>query len=195
MGGESRSSWKVATEFAKKILPHGGSSEQTLTPEIWKTCFEQKRKKGATATCSLIDLDVARSCRTDKPPPEGKILAAAEKLWLQPPAPRFDDPVHVAVEHPTYIAGAILRLSGDVSVKALVIALHKSFVEEDKVRYEHLLEIAQDIPILLQYQENGVEAWFHSWNKSSGHATEASLEESSVLAHGDSCAMRASSSR
>ena len=195
MGGESRSSWKVATEFAKKILSHGGSSEQTLTPEIWKTCYEQRPKKGIYATCSLIDLDVSRSCRTNKPIPEEKLLASAEKIWLEPPSPRFDGPVHVLVQHSTYVLGAIMRLSGDVKVKALVIALHKSFVEEDKVRYEHLLEIAKDIPILLQYQENGVEAWFHSWNKSSGHATEASLEESSVLAHGDSCAMRASSSR
>ena len=68
MGGESRSSWKVATEFAKKILSHGGSSEQTLTLEIWKTCYEQRPKKGIYATCSLVDLDVSRSCRTDKPP-------------------------------------------------------------------------------------------------------------------------------
>ena len=195
MGGESRSSWKVTTEFAKKILSHGGSSEQTLTPEIWKTCYEQRPKKGIYATCSLVDLDVSRSCRTNKPIPEEKLLASAEKIWLEPPSPRFDGPVHVLVQHSTYVLGAIMRLSGDVKVKALVIALHKSFVEEDKVRYEHLLEIAQDIPILLQYQENGVDAWFAGFNRGTRQDIEAALEENSILAYGDLSVMRASTSR
>ena len=121
----------------------------------------RKEAKGAKfrTTCALSCFELDRDGITDQGIPEETLLAAMKEVWIDEENPSFLHTVVVQVKSKHFIWGSLCRLTDDVSIRALALALYQSHKAGNAPKYTVLLEVAKRVPIEFSYTDSGVSGW------------------------------------
>ena len=163
-----------------EALPQQETEHDELS-KLHEKCYLEKVK--VRATCALSCFDLTCDGVTDQGIPEGTLLAAMEEVWLGQDNPSFLTTVLVQVNSKDFIWGSLRRLTDDVNIRALALALYHE--AENAPKYSVLLEVAKRVPIEFSYTGSGVSGWMLAQDRLQRKKKDAKYEQDTALATGD----------
>ena len=170
-------------KHVEEALPQQAAEHEELR-KLQEKCYLEKGK-GANfrTTCALSCFDLNRDGITDRGIPEETLLAAMKDVWIDEENPSFLHTVVVQVNSKDFIWGSMCRLTDDVLIRALALALYHEAGNAPK--YTVLLELAKRAPIEFSYTDSGVSGWMVAQERLQRKKKEAKHEQDTALATGD----------
>ena len=178
----------MMTESCKRVeeaLPQQAAENDELR-KLQETCYKE-RGKGAKfrTTCALSCFDLNRDGITDQGIPEETLLACMKDVWIDQDDPSVLHTVVVQVNSKHFIWGSMRRLTDDVPIRALALALYQCHRAQDAPKYNLLRDVAKRIPIEFSYTDSGVSGWMVAQDRLQRKKKDAKYEQDTALATGD----------
>ena len=165
-----------------EALPQQETEHDELS-KLHEKCYLEKVK--VRTTCALSCFDLTCDGVTDQGIPEGTLLAAMEEVWLGQDNPSFLTTVVVQVNSKDFIWGSMRRLTDDVNIRALALALlHEAENAPGGPKYSVLLEVAKRIPIEFSYTCSRISAWMLGQERLQRKQKDQIYEQTTALAIG-----------
>ena len=181
-----QSSFPMMTNSCKHVeeaLPQQEEEHEELR-KLQEKCYkEQGHGANFRTTCALSCFDLNRDGSTDQGIPEETLLAAMKEVWIDEENPSFLNTVVVQVNSKDFIWGSLCRLTDDVKIRALALALYHE--AENAPKYSVLLEVAKRVPIEFSYTGSGVSGWMVAQDRLQRKKKDAKYEQDTALATGD----------
>ena len=133
----------------------------------------------------LSALDINRDGLTELGIPERTLCRAMNEMWLEQQSPTFLHHVLIEVKSKHLVWGTLHRLTDDIPIRSLAMALYKSHTERMDEKYKELLEIAKNIPIELTVTDDSIAGWFIGQKRIQQKHKDKKFEQDTVLATGD----------
>ena len=173
-----------AQEHVKETMPQG--AEYPLLASTQEQCFLEKGKGSKyRTTCPLSYFDIGRDALTDGGIPEETQVTAMQELWLDKDQPSFLHTVLVEVNSKHLVWGSLHRLSDDIPIRSLCLALYKAHKDGNSVKTAELQEVANSVPIEFVSATSGVYAWMVGQERLQEKKKDAIYEQDTALAVGD----------
>ena len=150
-------------KHVEEALPQQEEEHEELRKLQEKCYLEQGKGANFRTTCALSCFDLNRDGSTDQGIPEETLLAAMKEVWIDEENPSFLNTVVVQVNSQDFIWGSLCRLTDDVKIRALALALYHE--AENAPKYSVLLEVAKRVPIEFSYTGSDVSGWMLAQNR------------------------------